>query len=249
MNGSDRSSQLYLDLMVKVLINTIYKDGNTNPRRDAAYDGELRQEGRDWPAVAHSMIGLRRMQNLRALTEMALARNIPGDFLEAGVWRGGAAIMMRAVLQAFDVRDRMVFCCDSYEGLPQPDAERYPADKDDKHHTVKNLVVSLEEVQQNFERYGLLDEQVIFVKGFFRDTLRHIPSDRFALIRLDGDMYESTIQCLEELYPKLSTGGFVIIDDFGAVPGCRTAVEDYRSSEKIFSPLQRIDWTGIWWQK
>jgi O-methyltransferase len=68
-------------------------------------------------------------------------------------------------------------------------------------------------------------------------------------MRLDGDMYESTIQALEVLYPKLSPGGFVIVDDYGALESCRQAVEDFRTAGGIGEPLVRIDWTGVYWQK
>ena len=111
------------------------------------------------------------------------------------------------------------------------------------------LAVSLEDVKANFARYDLLDEQVIFVEGFFSETLPLLDVEPFALIRLDGDMYESTYVALENLYPRLSIGGFVIIDDYGAIPQCCQAVEDYRKKNGITDEIKLVDWTGVWWQK
>ena len=240
---------LYLDLMTRIVTNTVYRDPNQSPSGKKIFHPNLRAEGRDWPMVAHTMVGEKRLENVRQLCERAIVEGIPGDFIETGVWRGGSCILMRAVLAAYAEQDRLVWCCDSFEGLPKPDAERYPADAGDKHHIFAELAIPLEEVRENFDRYGLLDDRTQFVKGLFRDTLHKLAAERFAVIRLDGDMYESTIQALEALYPKLSAGGFAIIDDYGAVPACKTAVEDFRNREGITAPLQTIDWTGVWWQK
>jgi O-methyltransferase len=240
---------LYLDLMTRIVTNTVYGDPNQSPWGKKIYQPNLRADGRDWPMVAHTMVGQKRLENLRQLCERAIVEGIPGDFIETGVWRGGSCILMRAVLAAYADQDRLVWCCDSFEGLPKPDPDKYPADAGDKHHIFTELAIPLEEVRENFDRYGLLDDRTQFVKGLFRDTLHLLKAERFAVIRLDGDMYESTIQALEALYPKLSPGGFAIIDDYGAVPACKTAVEDFRSREGITAPLQTIDWTGVWWQK
>jgi hypothetical protein len=239
---------LYLDLMQKTLANTIYGDPDQAPWGKGTYDQSRRQSGRDWPAMAHSMIGLQRLQNLRELCERVLNEGTAGDFIETGVWRGGACIMMRAVLKAYGVRSRKVFCADSFEGLPAPDP-RYPKDEGDRHHEFKQLAISVDEVGNNFRAYDLLDDQVVFVKGLFKDTLPALSADRFALIRLDGDMYESTISALESLYDRVSRGGYVIVDDYGAISACKAAVEDFRQTRSIQTPMQTIDWTGVWWRK
>jgi len=111
------------------------------------------------------------------------------------------------------------------------------------------LAVPLERVQDNFRRYGLLDSQVRFLKGWFRDTLPTAPIDRLAILRLDGDLYESTIQALDSLYDKLSPGGFVIVDDFHNVAACRQAVHDFRNNRGITDPIQTIDWGGAFWRR
>jgi O-methyltransferase len=104
-------------------------------------------------------------------------------------------------------------------------------------------------VQENFERYGLRDSQVEFLKGWFKDTLPALRDRTFAVIRLDGDMYQSTIEALENLYDRVSPGGFVIIDDYGAIPACKQAVEDFRDARGIEVALNWVDWTGVWWRK
>jgi hypothetical protein len=239
---------LYLDLLVKSVGNLIY--GPTP--LDAWNDGLFRRDargGRDRSSPAHSMAGVLRLNNVRELAQRVLDLGVPGDFIETGVWRGGCCILMRGVLAANAIADRKVYLADSFEGLPAPRPELFPKDKGDTHHTVSELAVSLEEVKANFARYGLLDDQVIFVKGFFSETLPVLNAGRFALLRLDGDMYESTYAALASLYPKLSPGGFVIIDDYGALKQCREAVTDYRREFGISEEFQQIDWTAVYWQK
>jgi O-methyltransferase len=215
----------------------------------APFDPALREQGRDWPADAETMVGLRRLDNLEATIVDAVRRSVPGDLVETGVWRGGAAIFMRGVLRALGDDARRVWACDSFAGLPPPDAVRYPKDAGDPHHKFSRLVVPLEQVRANFARYGLLDDEVRFLPGWFRDTLPTAPIERIAVLRLDGDMYESTMVAFESLYPRLSPGGYVIVDDYGAVAGCREAVEDYRRDHLIDEPIHAIDWTGVYWRR
>ncbi len=265
------AAALYVDLLKKCLTNWIYgdleeaavaPDGLLSPEiRQACathgirlvkrkpFDPQLRAEGRDWPSTAHTMIGLKRLDNLQSCVEDVLASNVPGDLMETGVWRGGACIFMRALLHVHNVQDRCVWVADSFEGLPVPDPEKYPQDAQDRLHTLPYLAVSLAEVRANFDRYGLLDNQVRFLKGWFRDTLPQAPVEHVAVLRLDGDMYESTMDALVYLYPKLSVGGYLIVDDYGAVPGCRQAVHDYRQRHAIRDEMRTIDWGGIYWQR
>ena len=242
----------YLDLMERCLLNTIYEDAYTDWRErevEKNFDASMRQFGRDWPSVAHTMIGQLRLRNLRELAERVISEEIPGDFIETGVWRGGACIMLRAILKAHGVTDRRVFVADSYEGLPEPNADSYPADAGDVHHQFEELAVSLEKVQANFAKYGLLDEQVVFLKGWFKDTLPGAPVKQLAILRLDGDMYGSTMDGLRNLYHKVSAGGFVIVDDYGCVEGCREAIHEFRDELGISDPIVNIDGWGVYWRK
>ena len=235
----------YLDLLEKCLLNTIYGDPGQDPWSGATYHPELRQEGKDWPSLAHTMIGAKRLHQLRVACETVIHEGVPGDFIEAGVWRGGACILMRAVLAEHHIVDRTVWCADSFAGLPRPSL---PQDAHDPHHTFDALKVGLATVQDNFRHYDLLDDQVRFLPGWFKDTLPTAPIQSLAILRLDGDMYESTIQALDALYHKVSSGGFVIVDDY-ALPNCRLAVEEFRAKHHLADKLQQIDWGGVYWRK
>lgn len=212
-------------------------------------DPRLREEGRDWPRDAETMIGMKRLENVRDCVIEVLNRGVPGDLLEAGVWRGGTTILMRAILKARADVTRSVWVADSFQGLPKPNASRHPADARDIHWQFAELVIPLEAVKANFAKYGLLDDQVRFLVGWFKDTLPAAPIERLSVLRLDGDMYESTMDTLVALYPRLSPGGYVIIDDYGAIPGCRAAVEDYRARNGVQEAIQPIDWSGVFWQR
>jgi O-methyltransferase len=270
-----RAPELYLDLLKKSLTRYLFPEryqlvqgrrGSLRGRtidlaqrllaarglaltKQQRFDPAVRAEGRDWPAEAETMIGLRRLDNLQDCIADVLYGGVPGDLMEAGVWRGGAAIFMRAMLEAHGDTQRVVWAADSFQGLPQPDPKRYPRDKGDRHWTHPELAVSLETVKGNFARYGLLDERVRFLAGWFKDTLPHAPIRALAVLRVDADMYESTMHALSHLYPKLSVGGYVIVDDYGAVPGCRAAVEDFRTAQGISESLQPIDNEAVYWQR
>jgi O-methyltransferase len=217
--------------------------------RHVPFDPAARAEGRDHPAEAETMVGLRRLDNLQHCIVDVLRRDVPGDLIETGAWRGGATILMRAVLAAYGDGERRVWVADSFQGLPRPDPGRWPAEAGDRHWTSERLAVPLEEVKANFARYGLLDEQVRFLPGWFSETLPTAPIERLAVLRLDGDMYGSTMEALEALYPKLSVGGYVIVDDYGAVPQCKEAVTDFRAAHQIIDPMETVDWTGVYWQR
>jgi O-methyltransferase len=205
--------------------------------------------GRDWPDRAATMIGLARLTNLQACIETIVAERVPGHLIEAGIWRGGATVFMRALLDLRGETDRLVWAADSFQGLPEPDPENFPADAGDAHHTVEFLAVSLAEVRRNFSRYDIPTTGIRFLEGWFRDTLPSVAHEQWALVRLDGDMYESTMEGLDSLYQGLSPGGFIVIDDYGAVDGCRQAVDEFRYREGIDEEMTWIDWTGVVWRK
>ncbi|MEV4256620.1 TylF/MycF family methyltransferase [Spirillospora sp. NPDC049652] len=246
-------TDLYLDLMKKVLTNVIYRDppimAFEYDERGGRATEDARADGRDWPSVAHTMVGLKRLDNIQHCLEQVIADGVPGDVIETGVWRGGASIFARAVLRAHGVTDRTVWLADSFEGMPEVDRDRYPGDHAMNLHKCNDVLgVPLATVQRNFATYGLLDDQVRFLRGWFRDTLPTAPVERLAVLRLDGDFYESTMDALVHLYPKLSPGGFAIIDDY-LLPGCRNAVHDYRAEHGIDDELIDIDGVGAYWRR
>lgn len=271
---NNNCAEMYLDLMKRCLTNIIYSEhehtdfmpGNKLKRflfqkiiiplfeksnakviRYYDYDENMRVLGFDWPQMAHTMIGLKRLDNLQYCVTEVIKNNIPGDLIETGVWRGGASIFMRAILKAYGVTDRKVWVADSFEGLPRPE-EGYPQDKGDKHYMNQYLAVSLNQVKKNFQKYGLLDDQVVFLKGWFKDTLPGAPLGRIAVARLDGDMYQSTMDALNNLYHKISPGGFIIIDDY-ALKGANAAVHDFRIRHAVKEEIIAIEGTGVYWRK
>jgi hypothetical protein len=209
-------------------------------------DWKARNNGNDWPPYAYTMIGSMRLDNLHKALDTITNNNVPGDIIETGVWRGGACIFANGYLKVNGIKNRKVWALDSFEGLPEPDEVNYPLDKGDIHHLMTSLEVSLETVKKNFESLDLLDDNVIFVKGYFSDTVPTLKIGPIAILRLDGDMYESTIVVLNHLYPKLSDGGIIIIDDWG-LPNCRKAVEDYRAQHNITERIIDIDGVGVYW--
>jgi O-methyltransferase len=267
---SDAAS-LYLDLMKRTLTYLVYgqepfipmkrpenflkskmydalRRRNITPMRSLVIDREARINGRDWPPIAYTMIGMKRLENLQQCATDVLHNNVPGDFIEAGTWRGGAAIFLRAILKAYGIENRSICVADSFEGLPPPAPDRFPAETGFD-HSDPYLAVSLDQVKLNFSRFDLLDEQVEFIKGWFKDTLPTLKDRRWSLIRLDGDMYESTMDSLRHLYPNLSPGGYIVIDDYGGLSCCREAVHDFRNIHQIKEEIHAVDWTGVYWQK
>jgi hypothetical protein len=248
-------TDLYLDLLEQTLTGAILEDvgfiaspSNPKPVHADHYDERARLIGIDWPSRAHTMIGLTRLRSLRCQVSQVLDDNVPGDFIETGVWRGGASIYMRALLAAHGIKDRRVWVADSFAGLPPPNPVEFPADAGDELYRISVLSASLDEVKRNFVKYNMLDAQVEFLPGWFKDTLPQAPIEKLAILRLDGDLYESTIQALMSLYDKLSPGGFAIVDDF-VLPGCRQAVDDFRADRQIGEPLIDIDGTASFWRK
>ncbi len=218
--------------------------------RALPFDEKKRQLGLDWPTAAETMIGMQRLTSLQRCVETVLAEDVPGDLVECGVWRGGACILMRAVLAVYGEEKRCVWLADSFKGVPAPDEENYIADEGlrlDIHADV--LAIPEATVKENFRRYGLLDNRVRFLPGWFKDTLPEAPIGEIAVLRLDGDLYESTIQALDSLYPRLSTNGFCIIDDYHAIPACRKAVMDYREREQVNKQIVEVDGTAVYWRK
>jgi O-methyltransferase len=205
---------------------------------------------------AVTMLPRVRLDNLQACIEDVIDRRVAGDFIEAGVWRGGATIFMRALLKHYGVDDRRVWVADSFEGLPEPDAEKFPREAAAHSGPVmsqafNHLAVSLEDVIANFAAYGVLDDQVHFLKGWFNETLPAAPIEKLAVLRLDCDYYESTMTCLETLYDKLSPGGYLIIDDYGERDWtyCREAVDEFRSERGITEPMIEVDSRCCYWQR
>lgn len=243
--------------------------------RPVAVDPAARAVGSDLPPEAETMIGRRRMDNVAMCMRDVLARGVPGDVIECGVWRGGATILMRGILAAYGIDDRTVWVADSFQGLPasvpaaasQSTSQAQSTSQSTSTSTTRStstpgarldhrdavaervLAVPLDVVRTNFARYGLLDERVRFLPGWFADTLPAAPIAQLAVLRIDADLYASTHDALTALYPRLSPGGWCIIDDYGDGAGCRAAVDAYRAAHGVAAPLIPVDHTGVFWRK
>ena len=243
---------MYIHLLKKCLLDSVYEPTsyNTTTGAEARPSDQQVALGQYWPKRAHTMIGWKRLTNIETCFDEIVKNKIPGDLIETGVWRGGATILMAGLNKAYK-ENRKVYVADSFEGLPPPDYKKYSGEKGgdaENYHKVHAFAVSLEEVKKNFQRYDLLDDNVIFVKGFFEHSLKNADIGQLAMLRLDGDMYSSTMQALEALYDKVSVGGYILIDDF-CLAGCRRAIADFRQSRNITSEIKTVDWTGRYWVK
>lgn len=213
-------------------------------------DGRIQKADdlRNITELSHTMIGRDRLENVQFCVEKVLEDEVKGDFIETGIWRGGTCIFMQGLLVAYGATDRTVWAADSFEGVPAP---TLPQDEgfDLSPNVLPVLAVSLEEVTKLFQRYGLLGENVKFLKGWFKDTLAVAPIGQLAILRLDGDLYESTMDALVPLYDKVSRGGFVVVDDYGSCPPCKRAIDDFRSQRGIADELHEIDIQSVYWRK
>jgi O-methyltransferase len=278
--GETAMRRRYLDLLQRALVNLIYPehqlwlehveehgtDADTHdhqrrlrdlryaePGRFAAY-AATKLDGRNWnrrvTRDAHTMIGLRRLANLERCAASVFRNGVEGDFLEAGVWRGGGAVFLRALQVAYGHGDRRTWVADSFAGLPEPSTA---VDLEHRMHLTEDLYPwlssPLHEVQDTFRTYGLLSDRVRFLPGWFADTLPDAPVEHLAVLRIDGDLYSSTREALEALYDRVSPGGYVIVDDYGAFPACATAVDEFLEQRGEGIVPRRIDWTGVFWQK
>ncbi len=315
--ASATQGALYLDMVKRVLLNIVYHEqsyqvsltrsrasGEPRPRLARAFSLRHRILGEDVSLNTLSMIGLERLDNVQMCVEAVLSDGVEGDLVETGCAKGGACILMRAVLRARKDKSRRVFCCDTFSEMSSapraaailifrplwevlrlisyiPSAawhrwlytalmrlqSSFPVDTAHlSRDTVDSFLFllrhahsftkppvpatghSLAAVRSHFARLGLLDDRVVFLKGFFSDTLPHAPIPAIALLRLDGDLYGSTMDALVHLYPRVSAGGFVVVDDYYSFDECRAAVDEYRLHHDIVAPLVRIDAMSVYWR-
>jgi len=204
---------------------------------EAGYANQARDES------GETMVGLKQLDNIQYCVTDVLRRKVPGDLIEAGAWRGGVTILMRGILKAYGDHERNVWVADSFEGLPPLDRAK------NADWSEGQMAVSIEEAKENFAGYGLLDNQVRFLKGFFSNTLPKAPIDKLAVFRADADLYESTLDALNTLYPKLSVGGYAVFDDYQNLSGCRRAIDEYRAAHGITEPIQPIDKQAVYWRR
>jgi hypothetical protein len=229
----------YLDLLGRAVCNYLYLGSNIDESKYPVRDELYNQRGWQLPKAMRPHTGLRLAQlaNLHNLARQLIEHRIPGDFLEAGVWQGGVIIFLAGLLRVYRVEGVRLWALDTFSGIPRdphPSAIDDPVDE-----WTDRWAVPLDEVQNNIRRYGLLDERIRFVCGPFRDSIPGADIKQLALLRIDADAYASTMDALELLYPRVSAGGHIIIDDWH-LNGCRRAVLDYRAACGISTPIKGV---------
>ena len=263
-----RLRRQYLDLMKGALTHTLYRPMDVRFNDGGYVVGEemresveqefskkdfdwadVRADGRDWPRFAQTMVGLKRLDNVQHCVEQVLADDVPGDLIETGVWRGGVVIFMRAILEAYGDRDRIVFAADSFQGLPPPDDAAYPADTGSRLHTAEPLAVSRDEVERNFELYGLLDDRVQFLEGWFKDTLPTVADRTWAVdptrrrhVRVDDGRAREPLPAARRW--AASSSSTTTRSSRASRPSPTTAPRN-----GIDEPIEAIDWLGAFWRR
>lgn len=266
----------YLDVLKRALVNLVYPEDAL--RLGAALDGTLNGDVRLLRDIryarpgayeevvaskrdgaldafmgarfAHTMIGLSGLDNLERIAHRVFTAGVRGDFLEAGVCHGGAAIFMRALQVAYGEDERATWLADTFAGVPPPTHEvDREHELDLTEERVPWMAAGAETVRDNFRTYDLLSGNVRFLPGLFADTLPGAPVERLAILRIDGDLYSSTRDALDALYDRVSDGGWVIVDDYGCLEPCRLAVDEFIAERGLDVELNQVDWTRVCWQK
>jgi hypothetical protein len=200
-----------------------------------------------------TMTSAQRVISLCNAVEYVVRNDIPGAFVECGVWRGGSMMAAALALKYCGVTDREIFLFDTFEGMPPPSKEDIRAEDHKSAHEILQTSdpdgwmwanASLEDVALNLGRTGYPKPRVHFVRGMVENTIPSSAPDAIALLRLDTDWYASTKHELVNLYPRIVSKGVMIIDDYGYWRGSRKAVDEYIDENKLPIFLHRIDDTG-----
>jgi hypothetical protein len=210
-------------------------------------------------ALPYTMTGVLRLDATVQSVRHCVRRGIPGDFVECGVWRGGSVLAMILTLQELGVDDRDVYLFDTFEGMTEPTEHDTHEGEPPALETWREAraqdqrpwagmfgehVFDEDKVRETVESTGYPAQRIRLVKGPVEETIPEHAPDTIALLRLDTDWYESTRHELLHLYPRVSDGGVLIIDDYGHWDGARRAVDEYFAQNASPVLLNRIDYTG-----
>lgn len=226
------------------------------PKSSPTYPADFSERKRKVCDFVHgyTMTSSERIGALVDAVEYVIRRDVPGAFVECGVWKGGSAMAMALSLKQLSAVDREIFLFDTFAGMPQPSEVDIAVDGASAMNIFSKRRVApdssnwclsaLDEVRANLAHTGYTMERIHFIEGKVEDTIpRHAP-EKIAILRLDTDWYASTKHELEHLFPLLSDHGVLIIDDYGHWQGARKAVDEYFSEHNIRILLNRIDDTG-----
>ena len=240
---------LYIDTIRQAVSGSLFDEaGRCGPlpgclaNDTVPYNGTLREGGEDWPFVGHTMTGHKRLRNVEEVIRTVINEGVPGHFAELGVWRGGSCIFAKAILRALgEDRDRDVLVFDAFQSFGGYGGNDV------------YLAVSLEAVQHNFDKYGLLDENVRFYKGLFKDSVprfRKLHGDEtISVLRIDGNFYDSYQDAFYYLYELVPVGGFVIFDDIRSHPAVMQMWLDFQADQHVTEELTTIDIHSAYFRK
>jgi cephalosporin hydroxylase len=198
--------------------------------------GALPENNAGSSLLPYTDMGRIRLESLERCLDTIRTNSVEGDFVECGTGRGGGAIFMRGYAEAHGLNDQQIWVADTFR-VSQLGAAG-----------LLDLSADLNVVRDGFQRFDLLDDRTHFLQGPYRETLPGAPIEEVALLRIGGGLLESTLEVLDALYGKVAPGGIVVIDDY-TPPACRRAVDDFRAEHGLEQPVERIDWSGIYWQK
>ncbi|GBF96938.1 hypothetical protein Rsub_09018 [Raphidocelis subcapitata] len=215
------------------------------------YEPELRERGNDWPPFGHTMIGHLRLRNIETLLREAVAGGVPGAFAELGVWRGGACVYARAVLNVLGEVDRPVLAFDAFDAIARKTDgyARYGLQGADF------IATDQATVTHNFEKYfGALPPSVRFHPGFFNESTKAFREGaprgtRIAVLRVDGNFYDSYQDVMYNLYEFVPVGGYVIFDDILGFPDVQRFWSDFKADQGLVEELVQIDDFSTWFKK
>ena len=201
----------------------------------------------------YTMTSKERMYALYKSTQYIINSKIPGDFVECGVWKGGSAMIMALSLLKMNETKRKIYLYDTFKGMTKPTEKDIRTldsapiiniwRKYQKKNHNKWYFSCIGEVKKNMLSTGYPLEKLIFVRGKVEDTIPNTMPSKIAILRLDTDWYESTYHELKYLFPLISCGGVIIIDDYGNFAGQKEAVNKYFKKNNIKILLNRIDYS------
>ena len=230
----------YIKLLSRMLVGRPLEGSCSfnNCLQHKPYIPEKRQYGLDWPPFGYTMVGTQRLENFRAAILEVNRNKIPGAIAELGVWRGGAMIMAAAVCKDASMQ-RELYVFDAFESLPGYGSSS------------SFLENSMDEVKQYFELFDVYDEHVHFVKGLFKESLPKFKDfqDPIAVLRVDGNFYDSYQDAMYYLYPNVPVGGIVIFDDVMSHAAVGRFWKDFKADYSMPEELNRIDRHSAWFRK
>ena len=243
------------------VIDTIARQMGFQVSRVSSADGSYPIEASERDKVTiqrllpYTMTSSDRLWSLLNAVRYVIDEDLPGDFVECGVWRGGSIMAMAGELSRLGVTDRQIWLYDTFAGMTQPSewdveaASGVTAARMLQSTPVSDgnnvwCVAGRADVEANLKTTGYPFNNFIFVEGDVTQTLVGKIPENVSLLRLDTDWFESTRMCLEFLYPRLVIGGVCILDDYGHWQGARKAVDEYFAELGHRPYMHSIDFSG-----